>query len=213
MAYSIALTGSTVLVSRDLRRTISLAAFAAAAAAWADVALSTIAPSTFKFRHGHRCGKERQGKGIASSFQAGRVDRYVSALKATSGRMSTSLQQFSKKNLNKRKRQTVNSRTVQEKKHAQTYSSRYYCIYTAGFPPKPPPFSPSTPTCQAHLGVPLEHLDQLLVHDLVNDTSDFRVAEPVLRLPLELGFRHLNADHRCQALVGWSCERRSEPRR
>lgn len=39
-----ALTGSTVLVSRDLRRTMSLAALAAAAACCAAVALSKIAP-------------------------------------------------------------------------------------------------------------------------------------------------------------------------
>lgn len=38
------LTGSTVLVSRDFRRTMSLAAFAAAAACCAAVALSKIAP-------------------------------------------------------------------------------------------------------------------------------------------------------------------------
>lgn len=38
------LTGSTVLVSRDLRRTMSLAALAAAAACCAAVALSKIAP-------------------------------------------------------------------------------------------------------------------------------------------------------------------------
>ena len=52
-----------MLVSRDLRLTISLAAFAAAAAAWADVALSTIAPRTFELRQGHGQGhRHRHGR-------------------------------------------------------------------------------------------------------------------------------------------------------
>lgn len=60
--------------------------------------------------------------------------------------------------------------------------------------------SPSIAAGKHHLGMPLEDLDQLFLHYLVHDSPNLRVAETILRLAFKLRVRHLDADHRRQAL-------------